>query len=229
MKKEEYVESLIIDDRIVEVGQDDYGQCYFFNYLDENNNIKSVCCGSYNPYYKDEIAGFFCVDVNNIKSFNKYDLENKTRELNKETKMIEEKRKTINVLKQDVAIYNMLKNSHLTGKCFKKGDIYYKVLTSFGCREDYVYCFCLNLKEKIFYVDRSDSYCHTNLYSDIYFGDFVDVYPISIKHLGEEVPKEEFDEQINKLNTMLLEAINNLNNKVKEEYSEELSKLLNNK
>lgn len=225
MKKEEYVESLIINDKIVEVGMDDYGQCYFFNYLDEDNNIKSVCCGSYNPYYKDEIAGFFCVDVNDIKSFNKYDLENKTRELDKATKIVEESRKTINVLKQDMAIYNMLKNSYLTGKCFKKDDnVFYKVLTAFGCREGYVHCLCLDLKEKIFYIDRTDSYCHTNLYSDICFGDFIDISPISIKQLGVEIPEEEFAKQMKRLNDLFLESLTNLDNKTKEEYSNELAK-----
>lgn len=227
MKKEEYVESLIIDDKIVEVGQDDYGQCYFFEYRGENNETKIACCGSYNPLYKEEIADFFGVDVNEIKSFNKYDLENKTRELNKETKMIEEKRKTINALKQDTAIYSMLKNSYLVGRCFKKGDIYYKVLTAFGCREDYVYCFCLNLNEKIIHIDRTDSYCHTNLYSDIYFGDFVNVTPISIKQLGTEISIEEFDKQIEVMDKNFLEAMNTANSKVKEEYSAELAKFGN--
>ena len=47
MRKEEYVESVKVGDIKVDIGIDDYGQCYFFEYLD-NGEVKEVCCGSYN-------------------------------------------------------------------------------------------------------------------------------------------------------------------------------------
>lgn len=61
MKKEEYVKTLIVKGQKVEAGLDDYGQCYFFEYENENGKIQEVCCGSYNPNYEEEITDYFGV------------------------------------------------------------------------------------------------------------------------------------------------------------------------
>ena len=65
MRKEEYVKSVKVGNIKVDVGIDDYGQCYFFEYLD-NGELKEVCCGSYNLLYMEEIASYFNVKVEDI-------------------------------------------------------------------------------------------------------------------------------------------------------------------
>lgn len=70
MKREEYIETLIIKDIEIDVGIDDYGQCYFFEYIDGNGNKRKIGCGSYNPNYKEEIAGYFGVNEEDIKLIN---------------------------------------------------------------------------------------------------------------------------------------------------------------
>lgn len=59
MTDQEYVETLHINGKEIKVGLDDYGQCYFFEYLDENNKLVSVSCGSYNSQYLEEIYYYF--------------------------------------------------------------------------------------------------------------------------------------------------------------------------
>ena len=59
MKPEEYVETLVVNGRVVPVGMDDYGQCYFFEYVDHNGELKEMGCGTYNEHYKEEIQAFF--------------------------------------------------------------------------------------------------------------------------------------------------------------------------
>lgn len=63
MLKEEYIETIRIKGKEVDVGLDDYGQCYFFEYKDDNGKLQEICCGSYNPDYKREIADYFGVKV----------------------------------------------------------------------------------------------------------------------------------------------------------------------
>ena len=65
MRKEEYVESVKVGDIKVDIGIDDYGQCYFFEYLD-NGELKEVCCSPYNLLYMEEIASYFNVKVEDI-------------------------------------------------------------------------------------------------------------------------------------------------------------------
>jgi len=58
MQREDYAETLVIDGRLVPVGLDDYGQCYYFEYVDENGQLQEMSCGSYNFNYKQEIKDF---------------------------------------------------------------------------------------------------------------------------------------------------------------------------
>ena len=55
MTKQEYIETLYINGIKVDVGIDDYGQCYFFEYTDENGQFNSIGCGTYNEWYLEEI------------------------------------------------------------------------------------------------------------------------------------------------------------------------------
>jgi len=60
MKREEYVETLVIKNKIVNVGLDDAGQQYFFEFYDENEKkIVEIGCGAYNHNYKQEIEDYF--------------------------------------------------------------------------------------------------------------------------------------------------------------------------
>jgi hypothetical protein len=52
MRKDEYIETLIIGDVMVNVGIDDYGQCYFIEYV-EDGELKEESCGTYNFDYKE--------------------------------------------------------------------------------------------------------------------------------------------------------------------------------
>lgn len=67
MKKEEYVKTLIIKEQKIEVGLDDYGQCYFFEYKDKNGKVQEICCGLYNPNYEKEIADYFGINAEEIE------------------------------------------------------------------------------------------------------------------------------------------------------------------
>jgi len=58
MKREEYIETLIVKDQLVNVGKDDYGQQYFFEYYN-GKELVEVGCGAYNKNYKEEIENYF--------------------------------------------------------------------------------------------------------------------------------------------------------------------------
>ena len=54
MKKEEFVTNFAVGDKLISVGLDDYGQCYFIEWA-EDGEIKEESCGSYNMDYKGYI------------------------------------------------------------------------------------------------------------------------------------------------------------------------------
>ena len=66
MKKEDYVETLIIKGKRVDVGLDDYGQCYYFEYKDDKGDNREISCGSFNEDYLGEIADFFNISKKDI-------------------------------------------------------------------------------------------------------------------------------------------------------------------
>lgn len=53
MKREEYVTTIVVYGKMVNVGMDDYGQQYFIEYLDDNGELVEVGCGAYNHDYED--------------------------------------------------------------------------------------------------------------------------------------------------------------------------------
>lgn len=53
MKREEYVKTIVVYGKIVNVGMDDYGQQYFIEYLNDNGEITEIGCGAYNDNYED--------------------------------------------------------------------------------------------------------------------------------------------------------------------------------
>lgn len=54
MLRDEYVNSIVIGDKLINVGLDDYGQCYFIEWA-EDNELKQESCGSYNLNYREYI------------------------------------------------------------------------------------------------------------------------------------------------------------------------------
>lgn len=53
----DYDKTLTFDGYSVDICIDDYGQCYYIDYIDENGEKKSWSCGTYNfDYINDVIA-----------------------------------------------------------------------------------------------------------------------------------------------------------------------------
>lgn len=53
MKQEEYVKTIVVYGKMVNVGMDDYGQQYFLEYINENGHLIEIGCGAYNDDYED--------------------------------------------------------------------------------------------------------------------------------------------------------------------------------
>ena len=68
---EEFVEVISIEDKLVVVGYDDAGQCYFIVY-NEDGELKSESCGSFNDDYKEIIVYKF---GNQLKCEHRSDLK----------------------------------------------------------------------------------------------------------------------------------------------------------
>lgn len=65
MTKEEYLKTVVVDGKKIEVGMDDYGQCYFYEW-EEDGEIKSESCGTYNFDYMSQIMYHFCDEYRNL-------------------------------------------------------------------------------------------------------------------------------------------------------------------
>ena len=64
MKSEEYVTSLVINGKLVNIGVDDYGQCYFLQYYNEDSKeIEEIGLGTYNEDYEEEAKAFLRTDT----------------------------------------------------------------------------------------------------------------------------------------------------------------------
>ena len=59
MHKDEYIKTIVYNGHMINIGLDDYGQQYFLEYLDENNNIIQQGCGAYNENYEHEVEYLF--------------------------------------------------------------------------------------------------------------------------------------------------------------------------
>lgn len=59
-KNTQFVESIVYNDKLINVYIDDAGQTYLLEYVDDQGNLKEIGCGSYNTDYKwciDELFG----------------------------------------------------------------------------------------------------------------------------------------------------------------------------
>ena len=59
MKPEEYVTTIVYNGHMINVGEDDYGQQYFLEYLDEDGTLEIAGCGSYNNNYMEVVEVLF--------------------------------------------------------------------------------------------------------------------------------------------------------------------------
>ena len=59
MKKEEYIETIVVNKKMVNVGMDDYGQCYFLEWVDDEGNLQETGCGTYNLNYYEVALSMF--------------------------------------------------------------------------------------------------------------------------------------------------------------------------
>ena len=48
MKRDEYVKTIVVYGKMVNIGIDDYGQQYFIEFVNENGELTEVGCGAYN-------------------------------------------------------------------------------------------------------------------------------------------------------------------------------------
>ena len=58
MKQSEYIKTIVLNNIMINIGMDDYGQCYFFEYV-SNGKLKEVSCGTYCLDYMQEIKDYF--------------------------------------------------------------------------------------------------------------------------------------------------------------------------
>jgi len=75
MKKEEFVTNFAVGDKLISVGLDDYGQCYFIEWA-EDGEIKEESCGSYNTDYKGYIEYRFGEPAEHCKYYPKENIFN---------------------------------------------------------------------------------------------------------------------------------------------------------
>ncbi len=48
MKRDEYVKTIVVYGKMVNIGMDDYGQQYFIEFVNENGELTEIGCGAYN-------------------------------------------------------------------------------------------------------------------------------------------------------------------------------------
>ena len=61
MKQKEYVKTIVVYGKMVNIGMDDYGQQYFIEYVNNSGELVETGCGAYNHNY-EEVAKW-CIDA----------------------------------------------------------------------------------------------------------------------------------------------------------------------
>lgn len=95
MTKEEYVKTLEVNGIKVDLGLDDYCQCYFIEWADKNGDRQSTSLGTYNTHYMEDIYYLF---DSNYKDLSRKEIfggltDTDWNELNKYGKIFEEEYK----------------------------------------------------------------------------------------------------------------------------------------
>ena len=59
MRREEYIETIVYNGQMINIGLNDYGQEYFIEYVNEDEQLVEEGCGSYNTDYMPVIEQRF--------------------------------------------------------------------------------------------------------------------------------------------------------------------------
>ena len=59
MKKDEFIETIVVNNHMINVGYDDYGQTYFLEYIDKNGELVEDCVGAYETDYEGYAESIF--------------------------------------------------------------------------------------------------------------------------------------------------------------------------
>lgn len=51
MRQEEYIKTIVVYGKMVNIGIDDYGQQYFIEFVNDKGELKEIGCGTYNSDY----------------------------------------------------------------------------------------------------------------------------------------------------------------------------------
>lgn len=79
MNKEDYIKTIYIENIPVNIGIDDYGQCYYFEWFD-GKDMHEESCGAYNTDYVGYILYRLCPKYKDLlikKLLNKLTMEEK--------------------------------------------------------------------------------------------------------------------------------------------------------
>jgi len=55
MRKEDYIKTIIVCKKEIKLGMDDYGQCFYIEWVDDNGKIQEESIGTYNTHYMEYI------------------------------------------------------------------------------------------------------------------------------------------------------------------------------
>lgn len=67
MEKNEYIKTLNVAGKEVKLGLNDYGQCYFIEWVDEDGKEQSMGLGTYNSHYLEDIYYLFDPEYKALK------------------------------------------------------------------------------------------------------------------------------------------------------------------
>ena len=59
MRKEDYLETIVYNGKMINLGDDDYGQQYYIEFVDDNGELQEIGCGAYNFDYMRVIEYLF--------------------------------------------------------------------------------------------------------------------------------------------------------------------------
>lgn len=59
MRRDEYIETIVFNGQMINVGIDDYGQTYFLEYVNKDGELVEDCVGAYETDYKSYIESVF--------------------------------------------------------------------------------------------------------------------------------------------------------------------------
>lgn len=65
MLREEYVKTVYVCGKKVDIGMDDYGQCYFFEW-EEDGELRCETCGTYNSDYMSCVMYELCSEYRDL-------------------------------------------------------------------------------------------------------------------------------------------------------------------